>query len=98
MGSGFRWSCASLPKASRSSGVFTTAFRWPTMPHARPRRSFASMSGWAKSSQVAGPSVLVWTGAEDADSVLAALAPSIAGWGEALRIRFSADGAGVSAL
>lgn len=46
----------------------------------------------------AGPSVLVWTRAEDGDSVLAALAPSIAGWGEARRIRFSADGAGLSAL
>ncbi len=46
----------------------------------------------------AGPSVLVWTSEGEGDAVLAALGPSIAGWGEARRIRFSADGARVSAL
>lgn len=46
----------------------------------------------------AGPSVLVWTSEGEGDAVLAALGPSIAGWGEARRIRFSADGAEVSAL
>ena len=38
--------------ASRNSGEFTTAFKWPTTPHARDRRSVTSSSGVTKFAHV----------------------------------------------